>query len=96
MSPRCAITTDGANGGLVCVDGISTAYRPEPVPGPIVDTYGVGDSFAAALTYGLGSGQDPLTALSLAARCGAASLTGRGPFTAQHSAAISAVPGYPT
>lgn len=96
VPPRWVITTDGANGGLVFADGTSTAYRAVPVPGPIVDTYGVGDTFAATLTFGLGSGHDLITALNLAAQCAAASLTGRGPFTAQSSFAHSGVPGTTT
>ena len=34
------------------------SYRPAPLPGPIVDAYGAGDSFAAGLTYALGRGDD--------------------------------------
>ena len=53
-----------------------------PVPGPIVDSYGCGDSFAAGLTYGLGAGWSLPDAVDLGARCGAACLTGRGPYGA--------------
>ena len=63
------------------------AYRAAPPPAPAVDAYGCGDSFAAGLTYGLGRGDGADGALELAARCGAACLTGRGPYAAQLDAA---------
>jgi ribokinase len=47
------------------------------------DSYGCGDSFAAGLTYGLGAGLEVPDAVALAARCGAACLTGRGPYERQ-------------
>jgi len=49
-----------------------------PPPGDVVDTYGAGDSFAAGLTFALASGAPPQEAVAFAARCGAATLTGRG------------------
>jgi ribokinase len=52
-----------------------------------VDAYGCGDSFAAGFTYGLGAGMSLEDALQLGARCGAACLAGRGPYTAQLTAA---------
>jgi ribokinase len=55
--------------------------------GEPVDSYGCGDSFAAGLTYGLGTGLTVDDALALAARCGATCLTGRGPYERQLSAA---------
>ena len=51
--------------------------------GPVVDSYGCGDSFAAALTCALGAGRELPDALQLAARAGAACLAGRGPYGAQ-------------
>lgn len=45
-----------------------------------MDAYGCGDTFAAALTLGLGQGRATGDALELAARCGAACLAGRGPY----------------
>jgi ribokinase len=48
-----------------------------------VDAYGAGDSFAAGLTYGLADRRSPEDALELAARCGAACMTGRGPYEGQ-------------
>ena len=62
------------------------AGAPAPLPGPVRDAYGCGDSFAAGLTYGLGAGWEIARAVELAARCGAACLTGRGPLRGPASA----------
>jgi ribokinase len=78
--PRVVVTTAGRLGGWVQPGG---PFRPAPVPGPIVDAYGCGDSFAAGLTFGLGRGDAVEDAVALAARCGAAVMTGRGPYEAQ-------------
>jgi ribokinase len=76
------VMTEGALGGIAA----GRRYEPAPVPGPIADTYGAGDSFGAALCFGLARGDDLDGALALAARAGAAVVTGRGPFAAQISA----------
>jgi ribokinase len=73
--PRLVVTTSGALGGWARPGGPFTAAEP---PGDVVDSYGAGDSFAAGLTYALGVGLEGAEALSFAARCGAAALTGRG------------------
>jgi ribokinase len=73
------VTTEGVRGGVA--DG--RRYEAAPPPAPIVDTYGAGDSFAAALTFALGRGDELDGALALAARAGAAVITGKGPYTAQ-------------
>ena len=57
--------------------------RAEPLPGPLVDTYGSGDNFAAGLTYSLAVGMSVEDAVEFAARCGAASATGLGPYDRQ-------------
>jgi ribokinase len=54
-----------------------TFVAPE-LPGPLVDAYGAGDSFAAGLTFALGRGDRPDEALAFAARCGAVAMTRRG------------------
>jgi ribokinase len=83
-APALVVSTDGADGGrYIGVDGATGAYRAAPLPGPAIDAYGCGDSFAAGLTFGLGRGDGADGALELAARCGAACLTGRGPYAAQ-------------
>jgi ribokinase len=86
IPPRLAVATTGASGGTYLTsDGESGEFAAAPIPGPISDAYGCGDSFAAGLTYALGAGYPTLEALALAARCGAACLTGRGPYAGQLS-----------
>jgi len=83
-SPRLVVRTLGAAGGeWVTEGGERGRWGPAPLPGPVRDAYGAGDSFAAGLTYGLGAGWTPERAVELAARCGAACLTGRGPYEGQ-------------
>lgn len=82
--PLLVVRTAGPGGGsLTTADGYESRWEATPRPGPPVDAYGAGDSFAACLTYGLGEGRPPRDALTLAARCGAASVTRRGPYEAQ-------------
>jgi ribokinase len=75
--PRRVVLTEGEAGGFVLG---GERYAPVPPPGPIVDTYGCGDCFAAALTFGLAAGMPLDETLALAARCGATVLTGRGGY----------------
>ena len=84
--PRLVARTDGAAGGSLedAAGRPPTGRRPRS-PGPAVDSYGAGDCFAAGLTYGLGEGRSPAEALALGARCGAACVTGRGPYAGQLS-----------
>jgi ribokinase len=81
------VSTEGSRGGVYRErndgSGSWTAVAP---PGEIADSYGCGDSFAAGLTYGLSVGMRAPDALSLAARCGAVCLTGRGPYERQLTA----------
>jgi ribokinase len=82
--PRVVVWTDGRSGGRYrTADGIEGTYPAAPIPGPVVDAYGCGDSFAAGLAFGLGSGLGVEESLALAAKCGAACLTGRGPYAGQ-------------
>jgi ribokinase len=78
--PRLRVATLGAEGGVMEPGG---PFPAPPLPGPVVDSYGAGDSFAAGLTYGLAAGMSAGEAVALAARCGAAALTGRGAFSGQ-------------
>ena len=80
--PHVVVTTSGGLGGWVQPGG---PFRPAPLPGTIVDAYGCGDSFAAGLTFALGRGDSVDEAVGLGARCGAAVMTGRGPYAAQLS-----------
>ena len=78
--PKVAVTTAGGLGGWLQPGG---PFRPAPLPGQVVDTYGAGDSFAAGLTFALARGDAIEEAVVLAARCGAAVMTGRGPYAGQ-------------
>jgi ribokinase len=82
--PRLVVRTAGGAGGeWERPDGETGRYSATPLPGPIADAYGCGDSFAAGVTVGLGKGMPVDNALELAARCGAACMTGRGPYSGQ-------------
>ena len=84
--PRYVAITAGARGGdWTGAEGNTGTWAAAPLPGPVVDAYGAGDSFAAGLAYGLGEGRDIGAALELAARCGATCMTGRGPYGRQLS-----------
>jgi ribokinase len=80
-SAQVVVVTHGARGGTWrAADGRSGGWEAAALPGPISDSYGCGDSFAAGLTFGLGSGSPLAEALVLGARCGAYYLTRRGPY----------------
>jgi ribokinase len=82
--PRLVVATLGAQGGhWTGAEGRTGSFEAAPLPGEPVDAYGCGDSFAAGLAFGLGRGGRLEEALDLATRCGAACLTGKGPYTAQ-------------
>jgi len=73
------VMTEGARGGVADGD----RFVSVPPERPIVDTYGAGDSFGAALTFALARGDTLPDALALASRAGAAVITGKGPYAAQ-------------
>jgi ribokinase len=84
------VFTEGERGGRYQTrSGEQGRWDAAPLPGEPVDSYGCGDSFVAGLTYGLGAGLELADALALAARCGAACLTGRGPYGRQLTGAES-------
>ncbi len=79
--PGVWVATDGASGGsYTTATQAARRYTAAPLPGPVSDAYGCGDSFAAGFTFGLGEGRGTEAALELGARCGAACLTGAGPY----------------
>jgi ribokinase len=78
--PRLVVTTAGQLGGWMNPGG---PFLAAPLPGPVEDAYGCGDCFAAGLTFALAEGRSPEEAVELAARCGAAVLTGRGAYSVQ-------------
>jgi ribokinase len=75
------VQTEGALG---CVAG-GRRFEAAPLPGPVADTYGAGDSFGAALCFALARGDGLDDAIALASRAGAAVITGKGPFAGQIS-----------
>jgi ribokinase len=86
--PGVVIETLGREGGRYRTrDGRAGAFGPGRLRGPVVCAYGAGDSFVAGLTYALASGCELERALALAADCGAACLSGRGPYEGQLTAA---------
>lgn len=79
--PALLVATRGHEGGRYeTAEGRSGTWAAAPPPGPIADSYGCGDSFAAALTYGLAAGEEVDSALELAAEAGASVLSRRGPY----------------
>ncbi|HEX6761512.1 MAG TPA: PfkB family carbohydrate kinase [Gaiellaceae bacterium] len=79
IEAQTVVLTEGPYGGTANGE----RYDAAPVPGPIVDTYGAGDSFSAALFFALARGDRLADALSLATRAGAAVITGEGPYGTQ-------------
>jgi ribokinase len=78
--PKLVVATAGGLGGWTRPGG---PFRAAALPAPVEDTYGAGDCFAAGLTFALAAGQSREDALELAARCGAAVMTGRGAYAGQ-------------
>jgi ribokinase len=81
--PKTVVTTLGKRGGRWKGEAGSGTWEPQPLPRPRVDAYGAGDSFAAGLTTGLAAGMSLRDAIALGSRCGAANMTGRGPYAGQ-------------
>jgi ribokinase len=78
-SPRLVVTTRGSQGGTYSpANGEEGTFPAAPRPGPRVDDYGAGDTFAAGLAYGLVQEKTLEDALALASACGAAATTGPG------------------
>jgi ribokinase len=71
---RLMVATEGKAGGRWWGEAEGRWKAAEP-PGPAVDSYGCGDSFAAGFTFGLASGMPIDRAAALGARCGARCLT---------------------
>ena len=87
VPPHLVVRTESVRGGRYeTSDGRTGTYDPVSPPGPVVDTYGAGDSFAAGLTFALGAGMEIEEVLALAARCGAWCAAGKGPYGNQLTA----------
>jgi ribokinase len=78
--PRLSVRTQGARGGTFTVAG-GAPQRYAPVPATVTgDTYGAGDTFAAALTLALGERRTAADAVAFAAARAAEVLAFRGPY----------------
>jgi ribokinase len=85
--PHLIVRTRSVQGGRYeTSDGRAGTYEAVTAPGPVLDTYGAGDSFAAGLTFALADGREIEEALAIAARCGAWCAAGKGPFGNQLTA----------
>ena len=71
---RLMVATDGGHGGRWWGES-EGRWQAVPPPGPIRDSYGGGDSFAAGVTYGLAEGRSVGQACDIGARWGAEMLT---------------------
>ncbi len=78
--PALQIATAGAAGGQAEPLG---AFAAPLRNGPLVDSYGAGDNFAAAVTAALAAGWSAHQAISLGCHCGSACLDGLGPYASQ-------------
>jgi ribokinase len=77
-APRLVVSTEGSDGGRFVADGKEGRWAPVPLPGPLADTYGAGDSFAAGLTFALARGRSPQEAVELAAASASRAMTRHG------------------
>jgi ribokinase len=71
---RLMVATEGAEGGHWWGES-EGRWTAAPLPGPVRDSYGCGDAFAAGFTYGLGAGRSVAEAAAIGARWGAEMLT---------------------
>jgi ribokinase len=74
---RLMVATEGAKGGRWWGEA-EGSWAPVPPPGEPRDSYGCGDSFAAAFTLGLGAGESVGEAAARGAACGARCLSRAG------------------
>jgi ribokinase len=77
-APKQVVTTLGREGGTFDAGEREGRYAAAELPGPLVDAYGAGDSFAAGLAFALARGDDVEAALAFASRWGAKAMTVRG------------------
>ncbi|MGZ4296033.1 MAG: PfkB family carbohydrate kinase [Solirubrobacteraceae bacterium] len=71
---RLMVATEGEHGGRWWGES-EGRWKAAPPPGPVRDSYGCGDAFAAGFTYGLGAGRSVAEAAALGAAWGAEMLT---------------------
>jgi ribokinase len=75
VQPDHVVVTQGSDGG--------TGYVAVKPPGPVVDTYGAGDTFVAGVVFGLASGKPLPEALKVGAEKAAEAVTWRGAYPAR-------------
>jgi ribokinase len=91
---RYEVRTMGARGGAwSAAGGRHGTWAATALHGTPADSAGCGDSFAGGLTAALGAGWALEDAIALGARCGAACLTGFGPYAAQLVEDVAGQPG---
>ena len=76
-APHTVINTEGAAGGVSRPGG---RYDPSPLPGPLVESYGCCDGFAARVVTGLDARWPLAKAIALEVKCGAGCATRFGPY----------------
>ena len=87
-APGIVVATAGKEGGeWIGEDRTRGSWKAALLPGPPQDSYGAGDSFAAALAYGLGADLTIEQTLEIASRAGAHKLAGRAAYDGQLTAA---------
>lgn len=69
------VATAGAEGAYLLTDGALTHVPPAPPPGPVVDSNGAGDAFAAAFLFGRLTGEPPHRCARYGALAGAHACT---------------------
>ncbi len=72
-APQAWLASEGEEGGAIEPGGLR--WASVPLPGPLADSYGAGDTFAAWLTVALAEGRSPQDAAAFAARGSAEQLT---------------------
>lgn len=72
---RIVVATAGADGAYLLTDGQLTRVPPAEPPGPVIDSNGAGDAFAAGFLFGHLSGADPLRCAHYGAIAGAHACT---------------------
>lgn len=82
--PRLVVMTAGESGGWFRTrEGQHGKWDAAPLPAPVADRYGAGDSFAACVAFALAAGLPPAAAVAAAARAAASVITKRGPYDGQ-------------
>jgi ribokinase len=82
VPPRVLVMTEGARGGFVETTGGIARFEAPRLATPPIGSYGAGDTFAAALTWYVAAGVDPVEACTRAGVHAAAVLHSTEPISA--------------